>query len=45
MIRRGGSFLQSVSGEPITQNQSVNKLVDGTPYLRNEWMKATVITL
>lgn len=44
MIRRGGTFLQNVSGEPITQNQQVQRLTDGTPYLRNDWAKATIIT-
>ena len=44
MIRRGGTFLQNTSGVPITQGAET-KLVDGTPYLFNDWSKASIVTM
>lgn len=43
IIGSRGNFLQNVSGEPVTTKQAY-RYTDGTPYLLNEWMVATIVT-
>ncbi|MGB8191208.1 MAG: hypothetical protein WCF67_04770 [Chitinophagaceae bacterium] len=40
---RNANFLQTLTGEPVT-SRSATRYTDGTPYLANEWMRATIIT-